>query len=142
MPIFSIINKISLVITKFSLSSKSSFLLLIWYLLSVLYTCYLDNRMFLVSGHDKVWVLDEGLLQWHAAGYDVESSASSDSIVKVSAACEAIEKVYQGQSVICSESSFPHFIWHYCSCYGDTGFFIQCQILLTTLTTGFFNFIF
>jgi hypothetical protein len=98
--------------------------------------------MFLVSGHDKVWVLDEGLLQWHAAGYDVESSASSDSIVKVSAACEAIEKVYQGQSVICSESSFPHFIWHYCSCYGDTGFFIQCQILLTTLMSGFFNFIF
>jgi hypothetical protein len=61
MPIFSIINKISLVITKFSLSSKSSFLLLIGYLLSVLYTCYFDNRMFRVFGHDKVWVLGGGL---------------------------------------------------------------------------------
>jgi hypothetical protein len=61
MPIFSIINKISLVITKFSLSSKSSFLLLIWYLLSILYTCYFDNKMFHVFGHDKVSVLDGGL---------------------------------------------------------------------------------
>jgi len=51
--------------------------------------------MFRVFGHDKVWVLDGGLPQWRASGYDVESSASS-------AAGEAIEKVYQGQSVICS----------------------------------------
>jgi 3-mercaptopyruvate sulfurtransferase SseA len=61
--------------------------------------------MFRVFGHEKVWVLDGGLLQWRAAGYDVESSASSDAIVKANAACEAIEKVYQGQSVMCSESS-------------------------------------
>ena len=38
-------------------------------------------------------MLDGGLPQWRASVYDVESSASSD-------AGEAIEKVYQGQSVI------------------------------------------
>ena len=63
--------------------------------------CYLDNRMFRAYGHDKVWVLDGGLPQWRASGYDVESSASSDAILKASAASEAIEKVYQGQSVNC-----------------------------------------
>ena len=55
--------------------------------------------MFRAYGHDKVWVLDGGLPEWRASGYDVESSASSDSILKASAASEAIEKVYQGQSV-------------------------------------------
>jgi hypothetical protein len=58
--------------------------------------------MFRVFGHDKVWVLDGGLPQWRASGYDVESSASSDAILKASAAGEAIEKVYQGQLVIYS----------------------------------------
>ena len=57
--------------------------------------------MFRAYGHDKVWVLDGGLPQWRASGYDVESSASSDAILKASAASEAIEKVYQGQSVNC-----------------------------------------
>lgn len=61
--------------------------------------CFLDIRMFRVFGHDKVWVLDGGLPQWRASGYDVESSASSDAILKASAAREAIEKVYQGQLV-------------------------------------------
>jgi len=56
--------------------------------------------MFRVFGHDKVWVLDGGLPQWRASVYDVESSASSDAILKASAAGEAIEKVYRGQSVI------------------------------------------
>lgn len=55
--------------------------------------------MFRVFGHDRVWVLDGGLPRWRASGYDVESSASSDAIVKASAASEAIEKVYQGQGV-------------------------------------------
>lgn len=55
--------------------------------------------MFRVFGHDRVWVLDGGLPRWRASGYDVESSASSDAILKASAASEAIEKVYQGQSV-------------------------------------------
>ncbi|MCH1922849.1 hypothetical protein L9G15_25895, partial [Shewanella sp. A3A] len=71
--------------------------------------------MFRVFGHDKVWVLDGGLPQWRASGYDVESSASSDAILKASAAREAIEKVYQGQLV--GPSTFeaklqPHLIWN------------------------------
>uniref|UniRef100_A0A804LRN9 Rhodanese domain-containing protein n=1 Tax=Zea mays TaxID=4577 RepID=A0A804LRN9_MAIZE len=70
--------------------------------------------MFRVFGHDKVWVLDGGLPQWRASGYDVESSASSDAILKASAAGEAIEKVYQGQLV--GPTTFeaklqPHLLW-------------------------------
>lgn len=61
--------------------------------------------MFRVFGHDRVWVLDGGLPRWRASGYDVESSASGDAILKASAASEAIEKVYQGQTV--SKSFFP-----------------------------------
>lgn len=57
------------------------------------------NRMFRVFGHDRIWVLDGGLPRWRASGFDVESSASSDAILKASAASEAIEKVYQGQRV-------------------------------------------
>lgn len=55
--------------------------------------------MFRVFGHENVWVLDGGLPKWRASGYDVESSASSDAILKSSAASEVVEKVYQGQSV-------------------------------------------
>lgn len=55
--------------------------------------------MFRVFGHYNVWVLDGGLPQWRASGFDVESSASSDAILKASAASEAIEKVYKGQAV-------------------------------------------
>ncbi|KAG8049213.1 hypothetical protein GUJ93_ZPchr0009g1369 [Zizania palustris] len=71
--------------------------------------------MFRVFGHDKVWVLDGGLPQWRASGYDVESSASSDAILKASAAREAVEKVYQGELV--GPSTFeaklqPHLIWN------------------------------
>ena len=57
------------------------------------------NRMFRAFGHNKVWVLDGGLPRWRASGYDVESSASGDAILKASAASEAIEKIYQGQTV-------------------------------------------
>lgn len=57
------------------------------------------HRMFRVFGHDKIWVLDGGLPKWRALGYDVESSASGDAILKASAAIEAIEKVYQGHKV-------------------------------------------
>lgn len=60
------------------------------------------HRMFRVFGHDKVWVLDGGLPKWRALGYDVESSASGDAILKASAASEAIEKVYQGHKVSAS----------------------------------------
>lgn len=70
--------------------------------------------MFRVFGHDKVWVLDGGLPRWRALGYDVESSASGDAILKASAASEAIEKVYQGHKVgpITFETKFqPHLVW-------------------------------
>ncbi|CAH8252522.1 unnamed protein product [Arabidopsis lyrata] len=55
--------------------------------------------MFRIFGHDKVWVLDGGLPKWRASGYDVESIASSDAILKASAATEAIEKINQGQTI-------------------------------------------
>uniref|UniRef100_A0A7N2LL47 Sulfurtransferase n=1 Tax=Quercus lobata TaxID=97700 RepID=A0A7N2LL47_QUELO len=70
--------------------------------------------MFRVFGHDRVWVLDGGLPRWRASGYDVESSASGDAILKASAASEAIEKVYQGQAVgpITFQTKFqPHLVW-------------------------------
>lgn len=55
--------------------------------------------MFRVFGHEKVWVLDGGLPRWRASGYDVESSASNDAILKANAASEVVEKIYQGQPV-------------------------------------------
>ncbi|KAG9439552.1 hypothetical protein H6P81_019717 [Aristolochia fimbriata] len=70
--------------------------------------------MFRVFGHDNVWVLDGGLPRWRALGFDVESSASGDAILKASAASEAIEKVYSGQPVgpITFEVKFqPHLVW-------------------------------
>jgi len=66
--------------------------------------------MFRVFGHDKVWVLDGGLPRWRASGYDVESSASGDAILKASAASEAIEKIYQGHSVSSQEMVFYVFL--------------------------------
>ncbi|XP_039114578.1 thiosulfate/3-mercaptopyruvate sulfurtransferase 2 isoform X1 [Dioscorea cayenensis subsp. rotundata] len=70
--------------------------------------------MFRVFGHERVCVLDGGLPQWRASGYDVESSASGDAVLKASAASEVIEKIYRGQSV--SPITFkaklqPHLIW-------------------------------
>ncbi|KAK9132887.1 hypothetical protein Scep_012415 [Stephania cephalantha] len=70
--------------------------------------------MFRVFGHDRVWVLDGGLPQWRASGFDVESSASGDAILKASAASEAIEKVYGGLTVVplTFKTKFqPHLIW-------------------------------
>ncbi|XP_024008910.1 thiosulfate/3-mercaptopyruvate sulfurtransferase 2 isoform X2 [Eutrema salsugineum] len=70
--------------------------------------------MFRVFGHDKVWVLDGGLPRWRASGYDVESSASSDAILKASAASEAVEKIYQGQTIspITFQTKFQsHLVW-------------------------------
>lgn len=70
--------------------------------------------MFRVFGHNRIWVLDGGLPRWRASGYDVESSASSDAILKASAASEAIEKVYHGQAVgpITFQTKFqPHLVW-------------------------------
>lgn len=70
--------------------------------------------MFRVFGHERVWVLDGGLPRWRASGFDVESSASGDAILKASAASEAIEKVYQGQAVgpITFQTKYqPHLVW-------------------------------
>lgn len=70
--------------------------------------------MFRVFGHDRIWVLDGGLPRWRASGFDVESSASGDAILKASAASEAIEKVYQGQQVgpVTYQTKFqPHLVW-------------------------------
>ncbi|PIA37813.1 hypothetical protein AQUCO_03000387v1 [Aquilegia coerulea] len=70
--------------------------------------------MFRAYGHDRVWVLDGGLPQWRAAGFDVESSASGDSILKASAASEAVEKVYNGQTVapVVFQTKYqPHLVW-------------------------------
>ncbi|KAK8941697.1 hypothetical protein KSP40_PGU014625 [Platanthera guangdongensis] len=55
--------------------------------------------MFRVFGHDKVWVLDGGLPHWRASGFDVESIASGDAILKSNAAVEAVEKVYKQKPV-------------------------------------------
>lgn len=83
------------------------------------------NRMFRVFGHDRVWVLDGGLPRWRASGYDVESSASGDAILKASAASEAIEKVYHGQAVslfvidlsdILNWCYLPFSCFHPCTC--------------------------
>lgn len=78
----------------------------------------LMKRMFRVFGHDRVWVLDGGLPLWRASGFDVESSASGDAILKASAASEAIEKVYNGQtvSVITHLSRIKHY-YLLLSCY-------------------------
>ncbi|KAH6836677.1 mercaptopyruvate sulfurtransferase 1 [Perilla frutescens var. hirtella] len=70
--------------------------------------------MFRVLGHEKIWVLDGGLPRWRALGFNVESSASSDAILKASAASEAIEKVYKGHRVgpITFQTNFqPHLVW-------------------------------
>ncbi|XP_019183172.1 PREDICTED: thiosulfate/3-mercaptopyruvate sulfurtransferase 2 [Ipomoea nil] len=70
--------------------------------------------MFRVFGHDRVWVLDGGLPRWRASGYDVESSASGDAILKASAASEAIEKVYKGHTagpITFLTKLQPHLVW-------------------------------
>ncbi|WOK91700.1 thiosulfate/3-mercaptopyruvate sulfurtransferase 1, mitochondrial isoform X1 [Canna indica] len=70
--------------------------------------------MFRVFGHNNIWVLDGGLPKWLASGYDVESSASGDAVLKASAAREAIEKVYHREPVPSStfEAKFqPHLLW-------------------------------
>ncbi|KAM7250390.1 hypothetical protein ACFE04_022273 [Oxalis oulophora] len=69
--------------------------------------------MFRAFGHEKVWVLDGGLPRWRVSGFDVEG-ASDDAISKANAACEAVEKVYQGQPVgpITFQTKFqPHLAW-------------------------------
>lgn len=80
--------------------------------------------MFRAFGHDRVWVLDGGLPRWRAVGYDVESSASGDAILKASAASEAIEKVYQGLTVRS----------HIRSCFFTYSVYLVVNVLLSGIT--------
>lgn len=57
------------------------------------------NRMFRVFGHNKVWVLDGGLPQWQASGFDLESASPDDAVLKSKAANKAVETVYNGELV-------------------------------------------
>ncbi|KAF9604534.1 hypothetical protein IFM89_007655 [Coptis chinensis] len=70
--------------------------------------------MFRAFRHDRVWVLDGGLLQWRAIGFDVESGASGDAILNASATSEVVEKVYKGQAIapIMFQTKYqPHLVW-------------------------------
>ncbi|KAF8691153.1 hypothetical protein HU200_040265 [Digitaria exilis] len=55
--------------------------------------------MFRVFGHNKVWVLDGGLPQWRAAGFDLGSASSDDAVLKSKAANKAVERVYNRELV-------------------------------------------
>ncbi|XP_072953986.1 thiosulfate/3-mercaptopyruvate sulfurtransferase 1, mitochondrial-like isoform X1 [Typha angustifolia] len=70
--------------------------------------------MFRVFGHDQVWVLDGGLPQWQASGFDVKSCSSGDAILKANAANKAVEMAYHGELLGSSTFSVnfqPHLIW-------------------------------
>jgi thiosulfate/3-mercaptopyruvate sulfurtransferase len=54
--------------------------------------------MFRVFGHNKVWVLDGGLPQWRASGFDL-GIASPDAVRKSKAASKAAERVYNSEPV-------------------------------------------
>ncbi|KAL5647652.1 hypothetical protein ACJX0J_042007, partial [Zea mays] len=56
--------------------------------------------MFRVFGHKKVWVLDGGLPQWRASGFNVENaSPNNDTVLKSIAANRAVERVYNGEHI-------------------------------------------
>ena len=55
--------------------------------------------MFRVFGHKKVWVLDGGLPQWRASGFNVENTSPDDAVLKSNAANKAVERVYNGEQV-------------------------------------------
>jgi len=55
--------------------------------------------MFRVFGHNKVWVLDGGLPQWRASGFNVENTSPDDAVLKSNAANKAVERVYNGEQV-------------------------------------------
>nr|CAD1834588.1 unnamed protein product [Ananas comosus var. bracteatus] len=69
--------------------------------------------MFRVFGHEKVRVLDGGLPQWRASGFDVESS-DSGAVLKATAASQAVEMVYHGKEPnpsIFKAKIQPHLVW-------------------------------
>jgi thiosulfate/3-mercaptopyruvate sulfurtransferase len=55
--------------------------------------------MFRVFGHNKVWVLDGGLPQWRASGFDLGSASPDDAVLKSKTATKAVERVYNGEQV-------------------------------------------
>jgi len=70
--------------------------------------------MFRVFGHNKVWVLDGGLPQWRASGFDLGSANPDDAVVKSKTANKAVERVYNGEltNTITFKTEFqPHLYW-------------------------------
>lgn len=55
--------------------------------------------MFRTFGHDNVLVLDGGLPQWCAAGFNIEGNTSDELLGRIEKASESVRKVYQGQQV-------------------------------------------
>ncbi|WVZ77775.1 hypothetical protein U9M48_025600 [Paspalum notatum var. saurae] len=70
-----------------------------WYFAIVSEMIFKNPRMFRVFGHKNVWVLDGGLPQWQASGFDLERVSSDDAILKSKAANKAVERVYSGEQV-------------------------------------------
>ncbi|KAF9595361.1 hypothetical protein IFM89_000279 [Coptis chinensis] len=70
--------------------------------------------MFRAFRHERVWVLDGGLPQWRATGFDVETGASGDPILNASVVSEAVDKVYKGQAAapITFQTKYQlHLVW-------------------------------
>lgn len=71
--------------------------------------------MFRLFGHKKVWVLDGGLPQWQASGFNVEkASPDDDAVLKSIAANRAVERVYNGEqtNTISFQTEFqPNLFW-------------------------------
>ncbi|PNT65966.1 hypothetical protein BRADI_3g04987v3 [Brachypodium distachyon] len=70
--------------------------------------------MFRVLGHNEVWVLDGGLPQWRASGYNLGSNCPDDTILKSKAANSAIQTTYNGE--LANASTFqtefqPQLFW-------------------------------
>uniref|UniRef100_A0A0A9HKY5 Rhodanese domain-containing protein n=1 Tax=Arundo donax TaxID=35708 RepID=A0A0A9HKY5_ARUDO len=70
--------------------------------------------MFRVFGHSRVWVLDGGLPQWRASGFNLDSNSSDDAVLKSKAANNAVEEVYNGEltNTITFQTEFqPQLFW-------------------------------
>jgi thiosulfate/3-mercaptopyruvate sulfurtransferase len=55
--------------------------------------------MFRVLGHSEVWVLDGGLPQWRASGFNLGNNCPDDIVLKSKAANSAVETAYSGELV-------------------------------------------
>ncbi|XP_051194634.1 thiosulfate/3-mercaptopyruvate sulfurtransferase 1, mitochondrial isoform X2 [Lolium perenne] len=53
--------------------------------------------MFRVLGHSEVWVLDGGLPQWRASGFNLGNNCPDDIVLKSKAANSAVETAYSGE---------------------------------------------